>query len=102
MKLGGRVLLAVLALDLLALVLGGGVAAVVGGISLEQRALHGLAVSPLAPLVRAGASAVVDVTLLEDHVALLIADHGRADFPLDLVERVDTWQREVAREIETR
>ena len=30
-----------------------------------------------------------DVTLLEHHFAALVADNGRTEFPLDLVERID-------------
>jgi competence protein ComEC len=41
-------------------------ATLLGGVAVEQRALHGVAVSPLASLVHAGASTRVDVTLLED------------------------------------
>ena len=44
----------------------------------------------------------LDVALLEDDLALLVADHRRADFPLDLVERIDARQREIARELQTR
>ncbi len=42
------------------------VGALVGGIAVEQRALHGLAASPLGPLIGSGATTTVDVTLLED------------------------------------
>lgn len=40
--------------------------ALLGGVALEQRALHGLAVSPLMSVIASGRSATVDVTLLED------------------------------------
>ena len=43
----------------------------------------------------------LDVALLEDDLALLVADHRRADLPLDLVERIDAGQREIAREVQT-
>ena len=42
------------------------VGALFGGIAVEQRALHGLVSSPLTPLVDAGSTSTVDVTLLED------------------------------------
>ena len=36
----------------------------------------------------------LDVALLEDDLALLVADDGRADLPFDLVERIDTFPGE--------
>ena len=42
----------------------------------------------------------LDVALLEDDLALLVADDRRADLPFDLVERIDARQREVAWKIE--
>ena len=42
----------------------------------------------------------LDVALLEDDLALLVADDGGADFPLHFVERVHARQGEVARELE--
>src|SRR4029450_10318251 len=43
----------------------------------------------------------LDVALLENDLALLVADDRRAGLPLHLVERVHAGQREVAREVET-
>src|SRR5262245_36761106 len=43
----------------------------------------------------------LDVALLEDDLALLVADHRRPDFPIDLVERVHVWQSEITRELQT-
>ena len=40
----------------------------------------------------------LDVALLEHHLTAFVADERRADFPLDLVERVDAGFREEARE----
>ena len=42
----------------------------------------------------------LDVALLEDHLALLVADDRRAQLPVDFVERVHAWAGEVARELE--
>ena len=42
----------------------------------------------------------LDVALLEHHLAALVADDGRPLLPGDLVERVDAWQREEARELQ--
>ena len=44
----------------------------------------------------------LDVALLEDDLALLVADHRGADLPLHLVERVDARQREIARKLRAR
>ena len=44
----------------------------------------------------------LDVALLEDDLALLVPDHGRAGLPFDFVERVHSRQREVTREVEPR
>ena len=44
----------------------------------------------------------LDVALLEDDLALLVADDGRADLPLDFVERIDARQGEVPRKFQTR
>ena len=38
----------------------------------------------------------LDVALLEDDLALLVADDGRAEVPFDLVERIDPFSREEA------
>ena len=40
----------------------------------------------------------LDVALLEHHLAALVADDGRAQLPLDLVERIDAGFGEEARE----
>ncbi len=50
-------------------------------------------------LLRPGARNL-HVALLEDHLALLVADHGRADLPFDLVERIDARKREIPRELQ--
>src|SRR5262249_21984761 len=42
----------------------------------------------------------LDVALLEDDLALLVADDGRAHFPVHSVEGIDARQREVAREVD--
>src|SRR4030095_6230173 len=39
----------------------------------------------------------LDIALLEDDMALFVADHRRADLPLDLIERIDARPREVPR-----
>ena len=44
----------------------------------------------------------LDVALLEHDLAALVADHGRAQLPLDLVERIDACFREEARERKAR
>jgi hypothetical protein len=43
----------------------------------------------------------LDVALLEDDLALLIANHRRPCFPFDLVERIDIRQREMTRELDS-
>lgn len=68
MKLGGRVLLAVLALDLLALVMGGGVAGVVGGIAL---------VGVLAPAPRLTVAATLPLHLVALLGLVALAAAGR-------------------------
>ena len=44
----------------------------------------------------------LDVALLEHHLAAFVADHRRAQLPLDLVERIDAGFGEEARERQTR
>ncbi len=43
----------------------------------------------------------LDVALLEDDLALLVADDGRADVPLDLVERIDALSSKEAVVLQT-
>ena len=43
----------------------------------------------------------LDVALLEDDLALLVADDGGPQFPVDLVKRVDAGPGEIPRELET-
>ena len=43
----------------------------------------------------------LDVALLEDHLALLVADDGRPYFPLDLVERIDPFLAEEPDKVQT-
>src|SRR5207247_2500350 len=49
--------------------------------------------------VRLGA-VVTSRELMEHGGALVAADYGRADFPIDLAERIHTRQREIARQLE--
>ena len=42
----------------------------------------------------------LDLALFEDNAALFVADDGIAQFPFDLVERVDAGRREEPRELE--
>ena len=44
----------------------------------------------------------LDVALLEDDLAALVADHRRAKLPFDLVERIDARIREEAGKRQTR
>ena len=43
----------------------------------------------------------LDVALLEDHLALLVADDGRPDVPLYLVERIDPFMAEIPDKVQT-
>ncbi len=43
----------------------------------------------------------LDVALLEHHLAAIVADRGSADFPLDLVERIDAGFGEEARKCQS-
>ena len=43
----------------------------------------------------------LDVALLEDHLALLVADDGDAELPLDLVERIDPFMAEEPDKVQT-